>query len=386
MDIWRFNLRHLRALATAVELESVSATARAISLTQPAVTQALSRLENEIGASFFERRPDGLKPKPAAIILAKRIRPALELIGSHRATSTQVRSFLAVAQTTSYAGASQMTGLKEPSLHRAVNDLELSLGTKLVERRGRGLMLTKKGERTARNFRLAARELEAGLSELAALEGRIVDHFGIGAMPLSRARLLPDVLVRFLEKHPDVTVSVHEGAHMDLIERLRDGELDMIIGALRTPPPGRDVVQTFLFEDSPVVIGRPEHPILTGLDTAPTPAALAKFDWLIADQGAPLREGWARMFHEAGVAPPNVPISSGSAILIRQILLQTDCLTLLSPDQLKMELEKGVLVKICDAPEWVSRSIGVTTRADWRPTSIQSELIEQIKASSEYHN
>jgi DNA-binding transcriptional LysR family regulator len=54
------------------------------------------------------------------------------------------------------------TGVREASLHRAVADLSIGIGQRLVERRGRGIALTARGHVLARRFRLAEAELRAG--------------------------------------------------------------------------------------------------------------------------------------------------------------------------------------------------------------------------------
>jgi DNA-binding transcriptional LysR family regulator len=41
-----FNLRHLRALAATLRLGSLGAAAKAVGISQPAVTQAIARLES----------------------------------------------------------------------------------------------------------------------------------------------------------------------------------------------------------------------------------------------------------------------------------------------------------------------------------------------------
>lgn len=58
---------------------------------------------------------------------------------------------------------------------------------------------------------------------------------------------------------------------------------------------------------------------------------LAEHPRVIAAPGAPLRESWRRMFEDAGVAVPPVPIESDSVMAIRQLLIESDLLTMLSP-------------------------------------------------------
>lgn len=374
MNISQLNLRHLQAVAKIARLGSIRAAAEAVGLTQPAITQALGKLERQLGMTLFERRPDGMAGTTATNLLTPRIEAALAQVGSTRVTMAQLGALIAVAREGSYSGASALTGLSEPSLHRAVGDLSIALNRRLVERRGRGIMLSDAGKRTARAFRLARAELEAGLSEIAALLGQETGRVTIGAMPLSRARLLPAAVTAFHKQYPGVEIRIVEGSHAELLEPLRDGEIDLLIGALRTPSPGTDVEQTALFDDRPVVIGRVGHPI-----SSPEIGQLAAYPWTISAPGTPLRMLWERMFEQAGVVPPRVPIECGSVIAIRQLLRDSDFLTLLSPDQVAVELEAGWLSNIGDAPGDLRRTIGLTTRTDWRPTAMQTVFLDTIR-------
>lgn len=354
----------------------ISSAARSVNLTQPAVTQGIAKLEAQIGLPLFERRPDGMMPTDAARILAPRADAALRLIGSRHVTGAQMRAFLALAETGGYAAAAQATGLSEASLHRAVGDLSVSIGQRLVERRGRGVALTMRGALVARYFRLALVELRSGLAELSVLQGREVGRIVIGAMPLSRARLLPQVISVFHSRHPQVDLSIVEGSHTELVGPLRDGEIDLLVGALR--PQAQDgIVQQPLFDDHPIIIGRAGHP-LAAQRGAVAAADLAAFPWIVPAPGTPLRTQWSSMFEGAGVGPPRVPIECGSVIMVRQILVDSDFLTLLSADQVSVELEAGWLVVIGDAPGDVSRTIGISTREDWRPTALQSRFIATL--------
>ena len=83
MNIWNLNLRHLRALTSIARLGSISAAAEAINLTQPAITQALAKLEIQLGQLLFERHANGMTATPAALLLAPRIERALAHIAGH---------------------------------------------------------------------------------------------------------------------------------------------------------------------------------------------------------------------------------------------------------------------------------------------------------------
>ena len=371
------NLRHLLAMTRIADLGTMNAAAHAVNLTQPAITQALGRLEQLTGSQLFERRHDGMVCTDAALLLVPRIRTALEHINSPHVTMSRMRALLALADSGSYNGASLLTGLSLPSLHRAVNDLSLSLRRKLVERRGKVVILTDAGMALARNFRLARVELETGLAELEALRGHETRSITIGAMPLSRARVLPAAITRFLRHHPQVRIVIVEGSRAELVEPLRNGAVDLLVGALRDPLNEADLIQQPLFTDLPAVIARKGHPLAAA---PPGMAELAAYPWIVPGPGAPLRESWEQMFARAGLAPPEMPVESGSVMTIRQLLIDSDFLTLLSPDQVAVELEASWLTTLCSAPEGLERTIGITTRASWRPTTVQASFVAELQA------
>jgi DNA-binding transcriptional LysR family regulator len=246
----------------------------------------------------------------------------------------------------------------------------------LAERRGRGMMLTPAGRTLARAIRLAAREIAAGIEEALGDTG-VGGRIAVGAMPLSRALLLPRALAEFLRLAPATVVDVVEGSWRELIDPLREGSIDLMVGALRPePPPG--IEQQTLFEDSLSVFARSGHPLADRKRVEIED--LAAQAWVVGPAGTPLRSHWEALF-PASAAPP-VPVECGSVMVIRGLLAQSDLLTLLSPDQVALEVESGMLVRIPITLPGTVRTIGIATRAGWRPTRAQSTLIDLLRQAS----
>jgi len=382
------NLRHLRAVGATVQRGSMSAAAADVNLSQPALTQGIAKLESHLGVALFSRRPGGMDATEAGRMLAARASAAfVHLANASRSgrgfsrpewlmTATQLRAFLSLADAGSFVGAAAVTGLSQPAIHRAVRDLEQVCGAGLVDRRGRGIALSPAGLRLARGIRLARGEIAAGITEITdASGGSIV----IGAMPLSRAMLVPRAIVQTVADLPNAEVDVIEGSWRELIEALRDGAIDLTIGALRPEPAPGDVLQTPLLTDRLMIVGRVGHP-LASVET-PSPEALAAFPWIVSHSGAPLRLLWEHLFGEGPL--PRAPIHCGSVMVIRGILAETNFLTLLSPQQVALEIESGMLAAIGPEPELGGRVIGVTTRRDWRPTHAQARFLEALRQAAE---
>lgn len=396
MEIHHFNIRHLRAMLAICQLGSISAAAQAINLSQPAVTQGIARLEHQIGRPLFERRSDGMEPTRAGDLLALRVDAALKSLATgfrtargtgmsggfaqadRLVTMAQLRAMIALTDAGSYISASVSTGLSQPSIHRAIRELETASGLPLFERRGRGVAISEAGRIVVRAFRLARAALQAGLSDIAALDGVDLGCIAIGAMPLGRAKILPRAIARFHAAHPEVQIDIIDGPHAELIEKLRDGDVDFLLGALREPHPGKDVEQRRLFDDRLVIATRAGHP-LTQTSHTPDMSDLSAYPWVIARPRTPMRAIWENMFSSAGMTPPAAPVTCGSVMAIRALLLEGDYLTLLSPDQVARDVDSGLIATIGEPITESSRPIGITTRAGWQPTKAQAEFLGEVE-------
>ncbi len=385
------NLRHLRALVSVVALRSLNRAAEAAGLSQPALTQGMAKLERQLGVVLFDRHSGGVEPTLAGEALAERVERAFVHLASavrrpgragargfsrpeQLMTGTQLQAFLHFAEAQGFAGAALASGLSQPGIHRAVRELEQISGHALAERRGRGMVLTPAGRAMARGVRLAAGELSAGIAE-ALGEAHPATRIAIGAMPLSRALVVPRAIAHFLRDCPGTVVDVIEGSWRELVDPLLDGVIDLMVGALRDAPPD-GIEQVPLFTDRLAVFARKGHPLAGRRVALPD---LQAQSWVVGPQGTPLRAHWQALF--AGDPPP-VPVECGSVMVIRGLVMHSDLLTLLSPDQIAVELETQMLVRIdIDLPGSV-RTIGLTTRRGWRPTAAQQRLIDLIRLAS----
>lgn len=381
---FELNLRHLRAVLAIREHGSITAASEAVFLSQPALTQGIAKLERQLGCALFERQTAGMKATPVGEMVAERVRTAMNYLAvgargvtrgfDHRArlmTMTQVRAFLALADSGNYGAAAHSTGLSQTAVHRAVGDLEQLVGRELVERRGRGVFLNETGKRLARAARLAIGEIGAVILELGLdPEGSLIS---IGALPLSRPFLIPEAMAMMSQEQPSARFKVVEGDWGDLIEPLRDGIIDFVVGALR-PHEISDLSQVPLAEDRVVVVAGSHHP-LAG-EQMPSIDALSAYPWIVGPEGSPLRMQWEKLF--AGRDLPPCPIECGSVMIIGRLLTSGNFLTLLSPDQVALQIRSGLLARVGKPLPDSMRLVGVTTRLSWRPAAIHRRFIDLL--------
>jgi len=380
------NLRHLRVFLGVARTGSVSRAAEEALVSQPAVTQALSKLERLAGQPLFLRRPQGLFATRAGEVLKARVSRAFALLDPVlgdlaprlilTATAAQLQALIATRETENFTLAARRMGLAQPTVHRAVSQLEQEAGRALFERTVHGLVATRAAQALAQAARLAFAELDQAEADLADLLGREVGRIVIGAMPLSRSSLLPQVIARFRKRRPTLPVRALDGPYADMMAGLRRGEVDFLIGALRDPAPIGDIVQERLFQDRLQIVARAGHPVLTL--PAPTLADLLAYPFVVSPEGAPARAEFDRITAAVG-RPPSL-VETGSMILMRELLRISDHLGCISHTQIVAEIRLGALVSVPVDLVDTTRPIGLTHRSDWLPTRAQTEFLEELRA------
>ncbi|MDM0044443.1 LysR substrate-binding domain-containing protein [Variovorax dokdonensis] len=394
------NLRHLQAFAAVAAAGSVTQAAEHLFRVASAVTRALAELEDSLGVRLFERKARGMMLTVygnAVLIRAQRV--SLELAaacndlpvgaGGRRMldartlqaavfSARRLALFAGLAEHHHMPTVAQRFGVTQPALSALVRDLESRTGCALFSRSAQGIQPTRAGALLAFRFRRALAELRAVNSDLAAIRGVVQGSVVVGALPLSRTRVLPLAIATLLHKHPQVHVSTVESPYEALAAALRSGDVDFIIGALRPAEQVRDLVQEPLFEDSIALVARAGHPLARRRRI--TFADLHRARWVLSRRGAPARDLFERSFEHRGQIAPEPAVETGDLALLRGLLQDTDMLTAISAHQLHYEIEAGTLVVLSFALEATQRTIGIAQREGVLASPCTSALLNEIRA------
>ena len=391
------NLRHLRMFEAVAQLQSVSRASEQVHLSQPAVTQAVAKLESHFNVPLFERRRSGsYLTKYGQILLLRTQRlfaqieqalcdpytgspltePDLARSVTDKITLSQIRALLAIARSASFGQAARMAGIAPATLHRPARELEQLLKRPLYERTATGLSATAPCIELARRLRLAALEIDYALEELSAATGPVKARISIGALPLSSAFLLAAAVNDLLRRFPDAHVEIQENRYEQLLDGLRAGEIDILFGVLRRPDWARDVVEETLFFDPYAIAVRQGHPLTRLARVSVTD--LTRYEWIIAKPGGLRGVAFERIFASAG-GLPKVAIETSSLTVSRSLLMSSDRITLLTKQEVDVEQRMGMLTTIPFDSLIARRPDGIALRADWRPTFVQAEFLGLLR-------
>lgn len=383
------SIRHLKVFDSVAHLNGVRRASDECHLSQPAVTQAIAKLEEQMGVVLLERRASGTYLNEFGIIFHRRTQrlfaqfeQALVELGvpsgpipvsriAGRISKSQVRSLISIVENGSFAHAARALGVSQTSLQRAARDLERNLRTPLYAQTASGIVATPAAAEFARKVKLALREIQWGIDEVEAARGNIGGEIVIGAMLLAGSVMLASVINEFVSLYPNANVRILNGNADDMLRYLRTGDVDVVIGLLRDAV-SDDLVHQALAETPYVVVARHGHPL--NQKTEVTLDDLADYEWIIGTPGAARRIRFDKLF--AGRRRPQARIATCSLPTVRLLLTQSDRLTLLTSYELMYE--EDALTAVPFGPIEPVPSIGLTTRENWLPTQLQANFIALI--------
>lgn len=172
-------------------------------------------------------------------------------------TVKQLRAFLAVARTLSFAQAGELVHLSQPALSLAIKKLEESLGGPLLIRSTRAVSLTPEGRALyARGQRLLAEwdNTEEELQQRFSLQrGKVA----LAAMPSFAGILLPEKLLAYRRRFPNIRVEVHDVIAERVVEMVLEGRIEL--GITFDPGPSDELTFEPLFDDELIAALPPDH-------------------------------------------------------------------------------------------------------------------------------
>ncbi|WP_294739217.1 LysR family transcriptional regulator [uncultured Pseudomonas sp.] len=174
-------------------------------------------------------------------------------------TVKQMRAFLAVAQTLSFAAACERLHLSQSALSLTIKGLEEGLGGRLFSRNTRNVALTPEGESLLPLARRLIADWDNAEDELrqrfTLQRGRVT----VAAMPSFAGNLLPPILKIFRARYPQVNVTVNDVINEQVLEMVRDRQVEL--GVAFEPSESSSLMFTPLYVDRFVAVVPGDSPL-----------------------------------------------------------------------------------------------------------------------------
>lgn len=266
----------------------------------------------------------------------------------------QIRAFVEVAREGSIRGASRALSVSQPALTKAIKELEEGLSAQLFVRRSQGVALTENGESFYQHASLILEELRAAQDEL-----------------------LPSVICRFHQQHPQVKVRIMEGQLLAMINELRQGELDFTINTYYPGPYDHEFSFEKLFEKPFAVFARAGHPAAQ----ATSLGELMDHHWTMPTPRGSYFKQLQDRFNQAGMAP-KVDIVCETFSSCISLVVKSDFLSILPVELGNDPLMADKLVMIPVRDVLPTAAYFLIQRRDTRQTPLTASLITLFRRQS----
>ncbi|WP_421850548.1 pca operon transcription factor PcaQ [Oricola sp.] len=269
-----------------------------------------------------------------------------------------IQCFVEIARERSLKRAAQKLHLTQPAISKTLKELEEILDRQLLVRSRAGVDLTTEGATFLRSAQMSIAALQQGL------DGLHADAHGaqlaIGVLPSVAARLIPDVASVFGELAPNVTLRVQDGPHLHLMNRLKLGEIDVVIGRMGDHEQMAGVTFTRLYREAVVLVVRAGHPLIND----PVLANIRNWPIVYPPPGSAIRPLADRFMIESGIGTLPRRIETVSGAFGRVYVRRSDAVWIISEGVVANEIADGVLVRLPFNMETTLGPIGIMTRED----------------------
>lgn len=205
-----------------------------------------------------------------------------------------LRTFAAVADTGSVAGASRELHCVQSNVTTRIKSLEGELGVELFNRSRSGMALTAAGTAF---LPYALDVLCAEFRARASVEdfGSSAKFLRIGSMESTLAVRLPKIIAAFRRKHPDMRLQISSGPTEDLLHKLVQDQIDVALVGGKFTRPG--LKGQALFAEEMVMISAAE---------LEEPDRLRSLPIIVFKQGCSYRDFTRRWMRKSGLAPNDI--------------------------------------------------------------------------------
>ena len=237
----------------------------------------------------------------------------------------------------SVSRAAEQLGLAQPTVTRALGEIEAVFMTPLFTRSRRGLDPTPAGQLVLARARLALADADALGQDLAALGSGLQGRLRIGVIPFLSRQTQDALWQHVLSRRPRMGFVAEESTTDVLQKALLERRLDCAICRFTSTGAEAGLEQQFLYHQEPrLVVSRnaAERLARRGLDWD----GLVAMQWIFPPQHTPVREMIHSIFASAGQAVPMPFMEAYASKTLASVLRHmTDAITIL-PDDIAQEV------------------------------------------------
>ncbi|MCW8086214.1 LysR family transcriptional regulator [Sabulicella glaciei] len=214
-----------------------------------------------------------------------------------------------VAELGSMAQAAERLALSQSAISKAIAGMERTLGVPLLDRSSRGVVATGYGRILLARSTAMLDELRQGMEELRFLADPTQGEVRVGATEPMTA-VVSAVIDHLSRRHARLHFRVEVAHTTELLQRLRDRDLDLAITRVADARAEPDLQAEILFDDALTVVADRSNPLIHRQGA--TLAELLKEPWALPPYDSFLGRFILKAFQDRGLEPPLATVSTRS--------------------------------------------------------------------------
>lgn len=278
----------------------------------------------------------------------------------------QLEYLVATADASTWANAADAVGVSPPALSQGIAELERRLGVELFEQQGRRRVLRHDADAVvehARRMLALAGDLARWADEYRhASRGRV----RLGMIDIAAVSYYPELVRRYRNDHAEVDFRLTVGPSAQLLQKLSDGVLDVVVCVQPSTHPFGTIVEP-LRDDPMFIIAPPGVEVGAATEWGP---------WVMFPDGSHTRGRVTDQLIAAGARTDVVAESHQPEVLAEMVQMGIGWAVLPVPDDARF----GDAVI---GPELFQRRLVLVTRDDSIPSPAGTSLIEAFRSESD---
>ncbi len=290
----------------------------------------------------------------------------------------ELRVFVAVLEHRSFRKAATVLHLTQPAVTKAIASLEETLQVRLFDRVANGVEPTIHGRSFAPRAVAIFDQLRLAAQDLTLVSSGAVGSLRVGIVPMPAIPFLPVALNRLLQEHPGVLATVVEERENELIDRLRQRDIEVAILRMSLLDASEDMEVAHLFDERLCVVARQDHPLASRRSVS-WPDLLEQ-RWVMPPADCYFYEHVLRTLHQLDLPMPQYTVEAMSIHVQFGMVLHAGLLSFGMRSQVSFAPGKEFLVRLPYELPVGSTPVAALTLKSHTPSPLAQQLIAHIRA------
>lgn len=253
----------------------------------------------------------------------------------------QLNIFCKVVELKSFSKAGNVIHLSQPTVSSHIKDLESHFDCRLIDRLGKEALPTKAGELLYKHAKKILSMRDKTEMALAEFKGVKRGHLTVGGSTIPGGYILPGIIGEFINKYPDVTISLEIGDTEKIISDIDAGLVEIAITGAKSKI--KHISQSAIIEDQMALIINSEHK--WHKRTSVSVDMIKKEPFIMREEGSGTLKSIQLSFEKAGFDASELTIvaTMGNTASIAQGIKSNVGVSIMSPKAVVDDLREGRL-------------------------------------------